>query len=141
MSAKSNFSENALLRAIFLNEPISGFLESGQSQFLYVALHTDNPSESGTQSTNEANYQGYQRIAVPRNSIGWTVTDNTVRPTVNLEFPECTGGTNMITHFSIGFTPFPTSPILYYGQLQPFGSLVEEGVIIRIKNTSTLVEN
>lgn len=40
----------------------------------YVSLHTGDPGEAGDQTTNEATYAGYARVAVARDSGGWTVT-------------------------------------------------------------------
>ena len=86
---------------------------------LYVALHTADPTETGTQTTNEANYTGYLRVAVARTSGGWTVSGTTqVTNAASITFPICQGGSNTITHMSIGTANSPSAgQILYSGAL------------------------
>lgn len=68
---------------------------------LYVHLHTADPGESGTSSTNEATYTGYARVGVARDAGGWACTANEAENVAEVTFPECTGGSNTITHASI----------------------------------------
>jgi hypothetical protein len=84
---------------------------------LYLALHTADPGEAGDQTTNEATYTSYARVAVTRNSGGWTVSGNSATNTALVQFPQCTGGTNTITHVSIGTASSSTGKILYSGAL------------------------
>ena len=58
---------------------------------LYVALHTADPGESGTQSTNEISYTSYARVAVARSSAGWTVTGSRNPACCSLSTPRTTG--------------------------------------------------
>lgn len=77
---------------------------SGPLTDLYVALHTADPAESGSQNNNETAYTGYQRIAVPRGgSVGFTRTGNQVVNTDVILFDEVTGAPGAdIIYFSIG---------------------------------------
>ncbi len=84
---------------------------------LYVALHTADPGEAGTQTTSEADYTGYARVAVTRNGAGWSVSGNTASNAAEVTFPECTGGANTITHVSVGLASSGASQILYKGAL------------------------
>jgi hypothetical protein len=84
---------------------------------LFVALHTADPGEAGTQPTSEATYTGYARVAVSRDSAGWTVAGNQASNTAEVTFPECTGGTNTITHVSVGLVTSGAGQILYKGAL------------------------
>lgn len=81
---------------------------------LYVSLHTADPGEGGTLATNEADYTGYARVSVARDSGGWTCSSNQASNTAEVTFPECTGGTNTITHVAVGTVG---GQILYSGAL------------------------
>lgn len=121
--SKSNTFENELLLLVFNNTDIAnigdaaGLQNSATAGSLYVALHTADPGEAGTQSTSEATYGGYARVAVARSSAGWTVSGNAVENTAIINFPACTSGSNTITHFSIGKESSGSTAILYKGSL------------------------
>ena len=91
---------------------------------LCVALHTADPGAGGTQTTNEAAYPGYSRLAVPRTSAGWVVTGSTANPATAITFPAATSGTETETWFSIAI---PTGGsvcggslvIMYRGSITP----------------------
>jgi hypothetical protein len=103
MSGKSNFFENALLLSIFNNVGNSILGPTAQNT-LWVALHTASPDEIGTQNAFEATYTGYARVGVERTTQGWVVTNNSASPAMPINFPEATGGSSTITHFSIGLS-------------------------------------
>jgi len=84
---------------------------------LYVALHTADPGEAGDQTTSEATYTGYARVTVSRDGAGWTCSGNQASNTAEVTFPECTGGSNTITHVSVGLVTSGASQILYKGAL------------------------
>lgn len=84
---------------------------------LFVALHTADPGEAGDQTASEATYTGYARVSVSRDSAGWTVSGNQASNTAEITFPECTGGTNTITHVSVGLVATGASQVLYKGAL------------------------
>jgi hypothetical protein len=84
---------------------------------LYVSLHTGDPGEAGTQTTNEADYTGYARVSVARDSGGWTISGNQAQNTAEITFPECTGGSNTITYVAIGTASSGASQIIYSGAL------------------------
>ena len=103
-----NAAEAALLDLLFLNTDWSGVGDAGGLQnsatagSFYVALHTSDPGEAGTQATNEIAYTSYARVAVARSSGGWTRSVSTMSNTALVQFPQCTGGSGTATHFSIG---------------------------------------
>jgi hypothetical protein len=107
MSA-SNAFETSLLTLIFNNTNIAnigdatGLRGSTVAGSLYIALHTADPGEAGNQSTSEATYTGYARVAVVRSGAGFTVSGNSVSNAAIVTFGACTAGSNTITHFSIG---------------------------------------
>jgi hypothetical protein len=119
--SKSNTFENQLLLHIFQNAAISligdavGLRGSTTAGVLYVSLHTADPTEGGDQTSSEATYTGYARVAVVRSAVGWTVTGNLVENAGVVTFPICAGGSNAITHFGIGTDPTGAGKLLYSG--------------------------
>lgn len=120
--SKSNTFENDILKGIFNATAIANIFDNAAAApltNLFVALHTADPGEAGDQTTNEATYTGYARVAVARTSGGWTVTTNSVVNAAQIAFGACTAGSNVITHWSIGVATSGASKILYSG---PIGS-------------------
>ena len=121
--SKSNTFENDILQLIFNNVDIAdigdagGLQNSAAAGSLYVALHTGDPGEAGNASTNESAYTSYARVAVARSGAGWTVSGNSATNFALIQFPECTGGSETITHVSITTAVSGTSKILYSGAL------------------------
>lgn len=118
--SKSNNFETDLLELIFNATPIANLADNASSSpltNLYVSLHTDDPGEGGDQSTNEADYDDYARVAVARSGAGWTVSGNQVENAQAIVFPEAAGGNNTITHFAIGTAASGAGSILYSGAL------------------------
>lgn len=119
--SKSNTFENDLLLLIFNNTDIAligdagGIQNSAAAGSLYVSLHTSDPGEAGDQTTNEANYTGYARVAVARTAGGWTVTGNVAENAAVITFGICTAGSNTITHFGIGTSSAGAGKLLYSG--------------------------
>lgn len=141
--SKGDTFENDLLKLIFNGTAIANMADNaGTSPLtnLYVALHTADPGETGNQTTSEATYTSYARVAVARTSGGWTVTNNSVSPTANIDFPAATGGTNTITHWSVGTANTSTGKILYSGTVTPNIS-VSTGVTPRLTTSSTITED
>jgi hypothetical protein len=144
--SKSDTFENALLKLIFNNDNISGVGDatgvrgSSAAGSLYLALHTADPGEDGTQTTSEASYTGYARVGVARSDAGFTVTGNSVSPVADVTFGECTAGSATATHFSIGAAASGAGDILYKGSLTP-SIAISAGVTPRIRNTSTVTED
>lgn len=116
--AKSNALETAILQLIYNGTTFNGIAENDTTSpntDIYIALHTADPGEAGTQATNEATYTSYARVAVPRNAGGFTVTGNTVVNTALVQFPQCTGGSNTITHVSTGLASSGSTTVLHKG--------------------------
>jgi hypothetical protein len=141
--SKSNTFENDLLQLIFNATAIANLADNAASSpltNLFVALHTADPGEAGVQNTSECNYTGYARVSVARTSGGWTVTDNSVSPNADINFPACTGGTNTATHASVGVASSGATKILYKGALSPTIS-ISTGVTPQIGAGSTITED
>lgn len=119
--SKSNTAENAILLLIYNATAWANIADNAASSprtTVYVRLHTADPGEAGTGTTNEANYTSYAPVAVNRNSGGWTVVNNTATNAGATTFPACTGGTNSITHFSTTDT-IGAATILHSGAVGP----------------------
>jgi hypothetical protein len=141
--SKGNTWENDLLKLAFNATAIANIADNAASSpltNLYVSLHTADPGETGDQTTSEATYTSYARVAVARTSGGWTVTANSVSPAANIDFPAATGGTNTITHFGVGSASSGAGKLLYKGTVTPNIS-VSNGVTPRLTTASAITED
>jgi hypothetical protein len=144
--SKSNTWENGLLLLLFNNTNFAaigdatGLRGSSTAGTFYVSLHTADPGEAGTQATNEASYGAYARVSVPRSGSNWTVTGNTVNPAALIAFPNCTSGTNTITHFGIGTAISGAGVLLYKGTVSP-NIAVSSGVTPRLTTATAISED
>lgn len=129
--SKGNTFENDLMKLVFQGTAIANLADNAASSpntNLYVSLHTGDVGEAGDQTTSEASYTGYARVAVARTAGGWTVTNNSVTNAAAITFPQCTGGSNTITHFAVGTGSAGAGKILYKGALT--ASLAVSNLII-----------
>lgn len=145
--SKSNTHENELLLLEFNNTDAAGIGDAGGLRgsvvagSFFVSLHTADPGEAGNQATSETAYTGYARVAVARSGAGWTVTGNSVSPTANIDFGECTAVPGAaITHFGVGDAAAGATKLRRFGTATP-NITMAVGVIPRIKTTSTLTED
>jgi hypothetical protein len=103
-----NTAINDLLKLLFNNTNMANFGDatgirgSSTAGSFYVSLHTADPGAGGSQTTSEAAYTSYARVAVARSSGGWTVTSQSVSPAATVTFPAGTGGGETITYAAIG---------------------------------------
>jgi hypothetical protein len=141
--SKSNAFENSLLKLIFNATAIANLADNAASSpltNLYVSLHTADPGEAGDQSTSEATYTGYARVAVARTTGGWTVTANSVSPVANIDFNACTGGSSTVTYFGVGTSSTGAGVLYYSGTVTP-SIAVTNGVTPRLTTASTITED
>ncbi len=123
--SKSNTHENDYLLLMFNNTTMTligdaaGILASAAAGSLYFSLHTADPGEAGDQTTNEAAYTSYARVAVARSGAGFTVSTNTVALVANVSFPAGTGGSGTATHWGIGASSSGAGKLLYKGAISP----------------------
>lgn len=133
--AKTNSLENQLLLLIFNNSNITlvgdatGLRGSSTAGSLYISLHTSDPGEAGDQTTNEATFTSYARVAVARSGAGWTVTANLVENAAAITFTQCSGGSNTITHVGVGTDSSGAGKLLYKGALTS-SLAVSNGIIV-----------
>lgn len=140
--SKANGYENDVLELAF-NQTLAahlGTLSGTGNANLYVALHTADPGEGGSQTTSECAYGAYARVAVTRASdgSGWTVSGNQVQNTAVINFPECTSGSETVTHFSIGTVTSGAGQILYKGALTASRN-VSSGITLQFPATSITI--
>jgi hypothetical protein len=119
--SKSNATENDLVKFVFNATAMPSYGSN-----LQVNLHTADPGESGTATTSAPTYTGYAAVSVSRDATGWTICDGTnpygsnssgpaAKNAAEVTFPECTGGSDTITHASVSVVA--TGQILYKGAL------------------------
>ena len=133
--------ENDLCKLIFNAVAIANVADNAAAApltNLWLALHTADPTDAGTQGASEGGYAQYTRIAVARSTAGWVVSANSVSPVANADFPTNTStSTGTFTYASIGVTSASTSSkILAYGAISP-GINYGVGVIPRITTGSS----
>jgi hypothetical protein len=144
--SKSNTWENQLLLLVFNNTnaanigDATGLRASTVAGSLYLALHTADPGDAGTQATSECTVGGYARVAVARSAGGFTVAANVVTLTAAVDFPEVTSGSQTVTHFSVGVASSGATAILYSGTLD-VSLLCDTGKIPRLKTGTNITED
>lgn len=141
--SKGNTFENDLMKLIFNATAIANICDNAATSpltNLYVSLHTADPGEAGDQTTSEATYTSYARVAVARTSGGWTVTANSVSPVADISFPAGTGGSGTVTHFGIGTASSGAGKLLYSGTVTP-NIVTGNGITPKITTASTITED
>ena len=143
-AGKGDTFENDLLKLIFNGTAIANMADNAATSpltNLQVSMHTADPGETGNQTTSEAAYTGYARVAVARTSGGWTVTANSVSPVANIDFGECTAScTGSLTYWCVGTASSGTGKTLYCGPLSTLITMAV-GTIPRLKTTTTVTED
>jgi hypothetical protein len=142
--SKGNTFENDLLKLIFNATPIANLADNAASSpitDLYASIHTADPGEAGNQTTSECAFPEYARVAVPRTTLGWTVSGNVVNPVNPIEFPpRITGSDETATHAMIGTAVSGTGKQLYRGELTP-NVTITAGITVILTTASTVSED
>lgn len=84
---------------------------------LYLSLHTASPGVGGNQTTSEATYTGYARVAVSRDVAGLLISGGSISNAALIQFGACTSGSNTLTYFAIGTDASGTGQVLYFEAL------------------------
>lgn len=120
---KGNTFSNDWLKLVFNATAIANLADNAGSSpltSLYIALHTADPGAGGDQTTSEATYTPYARVAVPRTTGGWTASSSqSTSPVANIVFPTIVSGSGTMTHWSIGTAASGTGKVLYSGPIAP----------------------
>lgn len=141
--AKGATFDNDLLKLIFNATPIANIADNaGTSPLtnLFISLHTADPTASGNQTSSEATYTSYARVAVARTTGGWTVTSASVSPVAAITFPAGTGGSGTVTNFSVGTASTLAGKILYTGTVSP-SIVTGNGITPILTTASTITES
>lgn len=141
--SKSNSLENALLLLLFNATTFANVAINATSSpitDIEVSLHTADPGEAGDQTTSESAYTSYARVAVVRTSSGWTVTNNSVSPVANIDFPAGTGGSGTVTHFGVGKSHTSTGVLFYSGTVTP-NIVTGNGITPRLTTATAITED
>ena len=130
--SKGNNLENDVLNIIFnaTLDSALGVLSTTGNANLYVSLHTADPGEAGAQNTSECAFGSYARVAVARSGSGWTVSGNSAQNAAIINFPECTSGSETVTHVGIGTASSGTGRLYYKGALTASRS-VSSGITLQ----------
>lgn len=117
---KSTSFANSLLELILKATAFADFAENDSSTpatNLYISLHTSDPGIGGSQTTNEAAYTNYARVAVARSGSGWTVVDEEASNAALIQFPQCGASGATVTHVAIGKASSGTGLVIWAGAL------------------------
>jgi len=110
--SKGNTTENDVLKAI-----LQGTDPAWRTNVnLYVSLHTADPTETGTQTSNETAYSDYARQPIVK-ATGWVDGGSTFSNAALIQFPQCGAVGATITHVAIGTVVAAAGQILYSGEL------------------------
>jgi hypothetical protein len=129
--SKTNLAETAFLNLLFDNTnwanvgDATGLVKSTADGSLYVALYTAAPGEAG--GGTEATFGAYARQGISR-TAGFTVSGNNAQNAGIVSFPECTSGSETVTHWAL-LTASSGGDMLYYGALDT-SRLVNTGVTV-----------
>jgi hypothetical protein len=125
MASFTNGTESALLSLIFTATNWANIADNTATApltNLFVSLHTADPGEAGSQTTNETAYTGYARVSVARTTGGWTVSGSDPTQVVNaatITFPQCGATGATITHWGIGTLTSGVGVLLASGVVGP----------------------
>ena len=118
MSASNTFSTD-VLKLVLANIAASnigdssGLQPSATAGSLYISLHTADPGAAGSQTTSEAAYTGYARVAIARSGSSWTFGTGTASNASSVTFPAATAGSETETYFCVGTAATGTGEILF----------------------------
>lgn len=129
-----------VIKLLFNGTPIANIADnaaSGPLTSLYLALHTASPS-GGNQSTSEATYPGYTRVAVVRTASGFTAASAAVALVANTSFPASTGGSETEQYFSVGTASTGAGAIFFWGTISP--NIQVSASVTPVLNTGSMVQ-
>lgn len=133
-------TENAILDLIFRATAWANYADNAASApetNIHTALHTADPTDSGTMSSSEVTYTSYARVNVAR-STGWNAASGgSTSPAATISFPAGTGGSGTATYFSTGKTGGGATAILFSGTVTP-NIVTGDGVTPQLSTSTTI---
>lgn len=137
----SNTTENAILNLIYSATAWANYADNAASApetNIHVGLHTADPADTGTMSTNESAYTNYARVNVARGA-GWsTASAGSVSPVANIDFASSGAAGTTITHFSTGKTGGGATAILLSGTVTPNIAIGAAGITPRLTTATSI---
>jgi hypothetical protein len=122
-TGKGNSFINSFLNLILNATTMTSMAQNASSSpytSLYWALHTANPGATGNQTTSEAAYTSYARVAAARTTSGFSAaTAQVSNPASTVVFPTATGGSETETYCSLGTASSGAGIILWFGPISP----------------------
>ena len=138
----ADVTENNILKLYFNATAIANIADNAASTpitIIAVALHTADPTDSGTQASSESAYGGYARQTPARSTGGWTAASaGSTSPVANIDFQSSSGAATTITNFSVGKTSSGATDIFWAGTVTPNIAIGAAGVIPRLTTGSTI---
>lgn len=146
MAGFSDVFEQGIMNLVMCGKPFANIADNAAASpttALWMALHTADPTDAGTQASNEVALTGYTRIATSRSTGagGWTLSTAggviSVSPNANIDFPILTStSTGTATFASIGLSSSGAGTILASGALT-VGINLGQNVIPRLTTASS----
>lgn len=107
---------------------------------LYMGLSTGTLNAASTQTTTEAAYTSYARVAIARTSSGFTASSAQSSALVaTCSFPAATGGSESETYAMLGTASSSTGKSLYWGAIS-VSLAVSNGVTPQLTTATTVTE-
>lgn len=123
----SDTTENAILNLVFRAVNWSNYADNTATTpqtNIGISLHTADPGDTGTASTNEIAYTSYTRVNVARTTGGWgAASGGSLSPAANIDFPAGSGGSGTASFFATAASnatpPTGAQAILWSGTVTP----------------------
>lgn len=132
--------ENDLIKLIFNAVAIANLADNAASSpltNLYLSLHTADPA-AGSQTTNEAAYPSYARVAVARTAGGWSISGNVATLVATASFPAATGSPSETeTYAAIGYLTSGAGKIIATGALSSPIVVNAAGIVPQLTSSTT----
>lgn len=104
----------------------------------YASLHTASPS-GAVQTTSEATYPSYARVAIPRTTGGWDYAGAVAALHAIATWPASTGTPNEVyTHIGFGTLSSGSGVLEFWGALNPNVTMNASGISPRLATTTTV---
>lgn len=132
-----------LLKLVLNGTAITGIAQNNASPNAntFAALHTASPTGASVQTTSEAAYPSYARVAVTRTS-GWSVSAGAVAtPSAAITFPVSTGSPSETeSFFSIGELTSTGGKIFWFGPISPTITMNAAGITPQLTTATSITE-
>lgn len=106
---------------------------------LYWSLHTASPTAAGNQTSNEAAYPTYGRVAASRSNTGFTGAAGVWNPAATVVFPTSTGTPSETeTYAGLGSATSGSGKLFFAGTVSPTLVVTNPGVTPQLTTASTI---